>query len=200
MFNRLNHNKKVVRITFSIVILSVLLFIILDYNNIEQAIDVYRLYKHSVSPPSFIGAIAPFPGSNFPSNPFSRPYWGFVDDLEGVCLRINGKIVLNYIELQPFDIDSSYRIANIFPRDSVQLFMDDYLINQESLLIQNAFPYEEIYNPPGFEPETSNFVPVELCWRMIFTHPGLHLLEFKMKTYDNQLISYRWAFKVEKSK
>ena len=195
-----------------VIVFIALLFltIFLNFSKINSSIMVYSRSKLLTDPepiPDYISAIAPFPGSEYPTGPFSSVYWAFDDVLPlpigvvHICVRLDARVIDPLLK----DPEDAY---NNIPLGSVIAFLngknlDSREFARENILGELVGPKmiieaegSYIYIPPGVNVSYTDHVPVNFCWGDLALDSGEYLVEVKISSASSGTLKYKWAFTV----
>ncbi len=148
-----------------------------------------QLMTNPLPTPSYIFGIAPFPGTEFPTD--AAGDYRTRDENEIICVGIDANIInsqlRNNTNLHPLEV---------VPGDSVDLYLNGklhYKVNKWQDTDGNFISPQSMYT---FYPSGGNKVtPVDFCWVLILPS-GTHLAKIHIHSEISGTLSYQWAFEV----
>ena len=197
--NKLN-SKRSRRVYFGVFIVLFTLIIYFGYQWIKPLwleSTRTRLFESPEPITATINAIAPFPGTTYPSDDRSFPSSSYILSIGGnVCVRVNSLF---------FDstFSSIGQAAYYVSPDKVDLFLNGDLVDSQ-------YPHAHIYGeevepkvivlsdisyPRMIVAEPGVFVPIDFCWNLDLPR-GIYLAEIVIKKSLFESIRYKWAFTI----
>jgi len=157
-----------------------------------------RLMENPELPPPYISAIAPFPGTEYPTDLYSHPYWHEVRGESGVCVRADAHVIVS----EATDYERAFHTV---PYGSMNLFLNGRPIDQIADIwpdntkhiskIIGGFP-STIANPQNLEElYFPDHVPINFCWTVSLP-PDTYLAEVAIRAEKSKTLHYQWAFQV----
>jgi len=193
------------RLAAAVVILFVAVLALYTAYWLFMRITALRLMENPEPLPTYISAIAPFPGTEYPTDLYSHPYWGEVYSQHGICVRVDARIILRGLAdvVAPTSIETELAFEDV-PRNSVNLYLDGKLFDKENWIDKrgslqpaqvrlSAIPMT-LPNPTVPTDHYLAHVPINFCWRTDLS-AGLHSAEITVRSYKG-ILRYRWAFRM----
>ncbi len=180
---------------FSILFLSLTIIISAYYFSqyARDLLNTKELLNHPRPLPDYLIGIAPYPGTKYPTDELSYPYWAGGN--EWMAGTVNGDVICVGFDARTIDPNvTRYSDNDMVPTDKLQLLLNKMPVNsQNRMFIYSSFLVD--FPDPDNREIDDSVALFNLCWKIALA-PGIYFAQINIHSYNSGLLQYQWAFTV----